>query len=94
MNSTLSFFGNDRYTILKILWDNQVTVGDGRFSPLSQQEIADIADCSKLKANRVLNELIDAGYVDSFHGKRGKYAITEKGYSVLDLMSRDCAENG
>ena len=92
MDSILSFFGNERYVILKILSEHQVTIGKDRISPLSQQEIADIAECSKLKVNRILNELINAGYVGCFNGKRGKYSITDNGYKVLKLMSGGCVE--
>ena len=34
------------------------------FCPLNQQEIADLVPCSKLKANQIIRELIDAVNVD------------------------------
>ena len=86
MEMDLTFFANDRYTILKVLYENQVKVKDDFYVPLSQQEIADIAHFSKIKANRILNELINAGYVIYFNGKRSKYAITSKGDVVLQLF--------
>ena len=89
MEFALEFFGNDRYFLLKILSDNQVKVKDNFYIPLSQQEIADVAHFSKLKTNRLLNELISEGYVDCFNGKRGKYTITEKGIKVLYLMQKN-----
>ena len=92
MDSIVSYFCNDRFVILKILSEHQIATSKGQISPLSQQEIADIAKFSKLKANRLLNELIETGYVDRPYGKRGKYAITEKGYGVLKLMAGGCVE--
>lgn len=89
MEFTLEFFSNDRYDILKLLSENQVKVKDDFYVPLSQQEIADIVHFSKLKTNKLLNELLDNGFVKSFQGKRGKYAITEKGYKALQLMQRN-----
>ena len=86
---TLEMFGNDKYVILKLLSENQVKVKDDFYVPLSQQEIADIAHFSKLKTNRLLNELLDADMIIYFNGKRGKYAITNKGHRVLQLMQKN-----
>lgn len=86
MDLNLEFFSNDRYDILKVLFDNQVKVKGDCYVPLSQQEIADIAHFSKVKTNRLLNELIDNDFIVVFNGKRGKYAITDKGYEVLQLI--------
>lgn len=91
MEFKLSFFANNRYDILKLLCDNQVKVKDDFYVPLSQQEIADIAHFSKLKTNKLLNDLIDGGFVEYFNGKRGKYAITEKGHKALQLMQKNNA---
>ena len=89
MEFTLELFANDRYNILKLLCDNQVKVKDDFYVPLSQQEIADIAHFSKLKTNRILNELMDNGFISYFNGKRGKYFITEKGHKVLHLIHKN-----
>jgi predicted transcriptional regulator len=89
MEFTLEFFSNDRYDILKLLCDNQIKVKDDFYVPLSQQEIADIAHFSKLKTNKLLNELMDNGFITYFNGKRGKYAITDKGHKALQLIQKN-----
>ena len=89
MEFMLEFFGNDRYQLLKLLSENQVKVKDDFYVPLSQQEIADMAHFSKLKTNKLLNELISKDYINYFNGKRGKYMITEKGIKVLYLMQKN-----
>lgn len=89
MEFKLTFFANDRFRVLQLLCDNQVKVKDDFYVPLCQQEIADVAHFSKLKTNRLLNDLIDAGYVTYFQGKRGKYAITEQGHKALQLMQQN-----
>lgn len=89
MEFTLELFANDRYTLLKLLCENQVKVKEDFYIPLSQQEIADIAHFSKLKTNKILNELIENGFLEVFQGKRGKYAITNKGYKVLHLIQKN-----
>ncbi len=89
MGFTLEFFSNDRYDILKLLYDNQIKIKDNFYVPLSQQEIADIAHFSKLKTNKLINELMDNGFITCFNGKRGKYTITDKGHTALQLIQKN-----
>ena len=80
------FFVNDRYHILKILYENQVTIGDNVFTPITQEELATMTKWSKAKVNKVLNELIDNGYVTVFSGSKGRYQITESGLVVMKKL--------
>ena len=41
---------------------------------------------TKLKANQLINELIDDGYIEMMRSK-GRYIITEKGFELLKKMS-------
>lgn len=89
MEFTLEFFSNDRYKTLKMLCENQIKVKDDYYISLSQQELADMLHFSKLKTNKILNELIDNAFVECFNGKRGKYTITNKGHKVLQLIQKN-----
>ena len=77
------FFVNDRYHILKILYENQVTIGNNVFTLITQEELATMMKWSKAKVNKVLNELIDNGYVTVFSGSKGRYQITDNGLDVM-----------
>ena len=83
MKNTEYFF-NDRYRLLKFLKTNEVHIKDDVYVPLSQQEIADGIGCSKLKTNKLINELKDAGYIISFMDKQGKYQLTDSGNGIID----------
>jgi predicted transcriptional regulator len=50
--------------------------------------MADMARMSKLKTNRIINELIEEGFLESYKNKRGKYEITEKGVKALFLIQK------
>ncbi len=80
------FFVNDRYHILKILYENQVTIGDNVFTPITQEELATMTKWSKAKVNKVLNELIDNGYVTVFSGSKGRYQMTDNGLDVMKKL--------
>lgn len=77
------FFMNDRFIVLKILYENQVTIGENQFTPVTQEELANLAQFSKAKVNKLLNELMDGGYVIMFNGIKGRYQITKCGYDAL-----------
>lgn len=77
------FFVNDRFHILKVLYDNQAKIGDNVFTPVTQEELSSITKWSKAKVNKVLNELIDNGYVVVFNGSKGRYQITDSGLQVI-----------
>ena len=89
MDYPLEFFTNKRYELLKLLYDNQIKVKNSFYTSLSQQEIADIAHISKLKTNKIINELIEQKYLCLYNNKRGKYTLTEKGIKVINLISKE-----
>lgn len=83
---SLLFFSNERYELLKIIYNNQTNVKNDSYATLSQQEIADIAHISKLKANRLINELISENYICYHNNKRGKYSLTQNGYKIIEIF--------
>ncbi len=85
MNEVLGFI-NDKMKVLLILREHQVEIEGIKLCPLNQQEIANRVPCGKLKANQLINELIDDGYIEMKRSK-GRYIITEKGFELLKKMS-------
>ena len=85
MNEVLGFI-NDKMKALLILREHQVEIEGIKLCPLNQQEIANHVPCGKLKANQLINELIDDGYIEMKRSK-GRYIITEKGFELLKKMS-------
>ena len=83
---TLEYFTNDNYKVLKFLYDNQIQVKDKYYIVLSQQEIADMVQFSKLKTNGIMQDLRERGFIDNYENKRRKYVITDIGYKVIELM--------
>ena len=50
-------FTNDKYKLLKFLYDNQIEIKNNKYIALSQQEIADSLHFSKNKTNNIIQEL-------------------------------------
>lgn len=82
----LEQFANDKYKILKVVFDNEIKVNSDAYTNLNQQEIADIAKFSKKKVNILVNELINDGFLEKFNDLRGKYKLTAEGIKVISLM--------
>ena len=87
MESGLEIFTNDKYKLLKWISDNEVSYRKGKYLSSSQQEIAETLHFSKVKTNKYMNELIDLNYLKRYKEK-GKYALTEKGYEVIEIFKK------
>lgn len=86
---SLEYFANDNYKVLKFLYDNQIQVKDEYYIVLSQQEIADMVNFSKLKTNIIIQDLREKGFIANYENKRRKYVITDIGYKVIELMQKN-----
>lgn len=85
----LNFFANDRFKLLTTLLDNQIKADNEWIIPMNQQGIADTVGFSKLKTNKLLNDLINNGYVIKYNGKNGKYQLTEQAIKAIHLMKKN-----
>ena len=73
----IEYFGNDKYRVLSCMAERQISVKDSMVIKLSQQEIADILQLSKVKVNAIISELKADGYI-SQKSPRGKYSLSDK----------------
>ena len=81
----LNFFINERMKVLMVFEKHQIEISGNKVCPLNQQEISDLVHCSKVKANQVIKELVEQGYVEIYHS-RGRYMLTKKAREVLNLF--------
>lgn len=65
--------------------ERQIPVKGSMIIKLSQQEIAEILNLSKVKVNGIINELKTDGYLIQ-NSSRGKYILTEKAVNILAEM--------
>ena len=78
----LEYFGNDKYKVLSCMADCQVIIKGKSIVKLSQQEIADLVQLSKVKVNSIIADLKADGYLVQ-QSARGRYALTEKANQEL-----------
>ena len=84
----MEYFGNDKYKVLACMNERQISVKDGVVVKLSQQEIADIVQLSKVKVNGIIAELKIDGYITQ-ESPRGKYSLTSKAVKALGITMRE-----
>lgn len=81
MKELINFF-NVKMKVLIVINDHMVKMDGDEFCPLSQQEIASLVPCGKVKANQIINELIKEGYIETIRTK-GRYCLTSEGKEIL-----------
>ena len=81
-------FTNNKYKILKFLYDNQIEIKNNKYIALSQQEIADSLHFSKNKTNKIIRELKKDNFIDSYNNTKGKYVITDKENKVISVIEK------
>ena len=81
-------FTNDKYKLLKFLYDNQIEIKNNKYIVLSQQEIADSLHFSKNKTNKIMQELKKDNFINTFNNTKGKYIVSDKGNKVVEIVVR------
>ena len=81
-------FTNDKYKLLKFLYDNQIEIKNNKYIALSQQEIADSLHFSKNKTNKIMQELKKDNFIDTFNNIKGKYIISDKVNKVISVIEK------
>ena len=79
------YLANNKLRVLSFMAERQIPVKSSMIIKLSQQEIAEILDLSKVKVNAIINELKADGYLIQ-NSSRGKYSITKKAVDILTEM--------
>ena len=82
----IELFLNDKYKLLKLLYDNQTTILNKKVIPLTQQEISFALGMSKAKVNSLIGDLQENGYIAL--ESRGKYVILDKGKLTVEDFNK------
>lgn len=81
----IEYFANDKYKVLSCMAERQISLNGNLIIKLSQQEIADMLQFSKVKVNSIIAELKTDGLLVQ-QSSKGKYSLTDKAKAMLDEM--------
>lgn len=82
----IEMFLNDKFKLLKLLYDNQTMILNKKIIPLTQQEIGFALGMSKAKVNALIGDLQENGYIAL--ESRGKYVILDKGKLTVEDFNK------
>lgn len=82
----MELFMNDKYKLLKLLYENQTIILGEKVVPLRQVEIAQTLKFSKMKTNAIFVELQEQGLIKQ--EARGKYTLTEKAEKIVKYIEK------
>lgn len=83
----IEYFVNDKYRVLSCMAERQISVSGSMVIKLSQQEIADMVQLSKVKVNGIISELKADGFLIQ-KSTKGKYSLTDKAREMLENMKK------
>ncbi|MEY8001131.1 helix-turn-helix domain-containing protein [Clostridium sp. Mt-5] len=82
----VEYFLNDKFIVLKMLYEHQMDINGTVVCPITQQELADISGFSKAKINSILNELIKNQYVQIYNNTKGRYVILDEAIKTIKKL--------
>ena len=83
MKEIIETITNNNYRVLKLLSDNQVQLDGSTFIPLTQAEIAQKLNLSKVTINNIFKDLQEKKLVYQFEGRNGKYCLTDTARDIV-----------
>ena len=81
--SQIKYFTNDNFRTLAYLYDMK---GANNKAHITQQEIADDLELSRVTVNKIMGELKNSGYLEQDGKHLGRYILTEKALSVIETF--------
>lgn len=86
MDRTNDIFSN-YYKVLEILYENQVTINNDTFVPMSQLDIGKAIGCDRTTINPIIKKLKENEMLVK-NSKRGKYQLTEKAIKTIKAIRK------
>ena len=84
----MEIFLNDKYKLLEFLYKNKIEVSGEMIIIITQDTIAKKLHFGKGKVNRIINELLNNGYLDNNYTAKGSYKLTNKSIAFFETMMK------
>ena len=86
INAQLNILVNDYYKVLKILYDNQVTIKGETYCPLSQEEIAKELGVTRMTISNILKKLKENNLIAIDDAR--KYIIKDNATQIVKQIDK------
>ena len=81
--SQIQYFTNDNFKTLAYLYDMR---NANNKVHITQQEIGDALEISRVTINKIIGELKKTGYIEPEGNHVGRYILTDKAISVIETF--------
>lgn len=88
----VEFFTNGKYKILTCMYQRQIDVAGKNIVQLSQRQISEITGIAYKTVNIAMKALRDNGYITRQGTTRGKYFLTSKALTTLDVTQKGAVQ--
>lgn len=85
INTQLDVLVNDCYKVLKILYDNQVTIQNEKYCPLSQEEIAKELGVTRMTISNILKKLKENNLISIDDAR--KYTVKDNAIQIIEQIN-------
>ena len=86
MNKIVETITNDYFKVLSIIYDNQITIGNETYCPLSQEKIAIIAGVSRNTIGTTIKKLREQGIIICKESETKKYFLSEETSNIIKRL--------
>lgn len=84
----MDYFFNDKYKLLKYLYDERKKIYNQCIVIMTQDELAKSLNFGKRKVNLIVNELLDLNYLDKAYKVNGSYKLSTKTIAFFDNLEK------
>ena len=75
------------YRVMEILYDNQVTINDVTFTPMTQEDISKSIKCDRTTITPIIKKLKENGMIVK-NTNRGQYQLTSEAIRIIRAIKR------
>ena len=87
MNTIVETIVNDSYKVLELLYNNQVTVLNETFCPISQEQMAKELNVTRTTISTLLKKLKENGLIEDYSQSK-KYTLTQDGIKCVKTIKK------
>lgn len=86
MQGNSSIFSN-HYRVLEVMYDNQITINDLTYTPMTQDDIATALGCERMTVNIIFKKLKEENLIEKTPTKR-QYRLTKEALRIVKAIKR------
>ena len=76
------------YRVIETLYDNQVTINDNTFTPMTQSDIAVAVGCDRMTVNSIIKKLKSDNMLNTEHIRKNQYKLSDEAIRIVKAIKK------